>query len=65
MIHPWIQVAKWATSFSFLVAHRQHLVALASGRPVICNPASEMSTKMVNGTQVHDFWPFWSLFHVL
>ena len=35
-----ILVAKWATSFSFLVAHRQDLVALASGRAVICNPGS-------------------------
>ena len=39
IIHPWILVAKWATRFWFLVVHRQHLVALARGQAVICNPA--------------------------
>ena len=37
-IHPMIPVVKWATRFWFLVTHRQDLVALASGRAVICNP---------------------------
>ena len=42
-IYPWIPVAKWATSFLFLVVHRQHLVALASGQPVICNPEKDLN----------------------
>ena len=46
--HLWVQVAKWATSFSFLVAHRQHLVALASGRPVICNPALRCTASFIS-----------------
>ena len=51
IIHPKILVTKWATSFWFLVAHRQILVALASGRAVqhvICNPAQNMA--LYNGT---------------
>ena len=42
IIHPMILVAKWATSFRFLVAHIQDLVALASGRAVICNPVPRL-----------------------
>ena len=47
IIHPMILVAKWATSFRFLVAHIQDLVALASGRAVICNPALQRSHDVV------------------
>ena len=50
IIHPMILVAKWATSFWFLVAHRQDLVALASGRAVICNPVIRMEQKKNNNT---------------
>ena len=63
IIYPWILVAKWATSFWFLVVHRQHLVALGSGRPVICNPAMVHRMKTWTRVQVRfvQKWsnPFW------
>ena len=38
--------------FWFLVVHRQHLVALASGRPVICNPGYHVKGLVIRNTHV-------------
>ena len=48
IIYPWILVAKWATSFWSLVAHRQDLVALASGRAVPGNLQPCKSNQQTN-----------------
>ena len=55
IIYPWILVTKSATSFWSLVAHRQDLVALASGRAVICNPVRKPYRQVCLQTKL---WPW-------